>query len=221
MRILAVVATTQERDALLREVGAEPVRVGPYRAVTTGTGTLVVGGVGPAAAAAATATALALSPYDVVLSLGICGGFAGAADLGDVVVATDLVAADLGADSPSGFLGLDELGWAEESHQVDPELVKTAATRLGEVVTGPVLTVSTVTGTDARAGMLAERHGAVAEAMEGWGVLEAARPHGLPVLEVRTVSNRVGRRDTATWDFPRAFASLAHVGSALLEARWL
>jgi futalosine hydrolase len=89
------------------------------------------------------------------------------------------------------------------------------------VVTGLVLTVSTVTGTDARAGLLAERHGAVAEAMEGWGVVEAARPHGLPVLEIRTVSNRVGRRDTSTWDFPRAFDALAHVGRVLLEDRWL
>ncbi|MCW2598855.1 MAG: futalosine nucleosidase, partial [Frankiales bacterium] len=217
MNLLAVVATPQERSALLRDLTAEPLQVGPYRGATTGWATVVVSGIGPAAAAAATATALALSSYDLVLSLGICGGFSGAAEIGDVVVATDLVAADLGADSPDGFLGLGHLGWAQETHRVDPVHVKAVAARLGEVVTGPVLTVSTVTGTDARAGLLAERHGAVAEAMEGWGVLEAARPYGLPVLEVRTVSNLVGRRDTSTWDFPRALAALTHVGAKLLE----
>lgn len=216
-----VVATAQERTALLRDLAAEPLQVGPHRAAVTGPATVLISGIGPAAAAAATATALALSSYDAVLSLGVCGGFRGAAEIGDVVVATDLVAADLGADSPDGFLGLGHLGWAEESHQVDPAHVTAAATRIGEVVTGPVLTVSTVTGTDARAGLLAERHGAVAEAMEGWGVYEAARPHGIPVLEIRSVSNRVGRRDTSTWDFPRAFDALSHVGKALLEDAWL
>jgi futalosine hydrolase len=137
------------------------------------------------------------------------------------VVSTDIVAADLGADSPGGFLAMGELGWADDSHLVTPSLVGTVAALLGEVVTGPILTVSTVTGTDARAGQLAERHGAVAEAMEGWGVLTAALPHSLPVLEVRTVSNLVGVRDLTTWDLPSAFASLTRVGRQLLGQPWL
>lgn len=220
MTLLAVVATSQERTALLRDLFAEPLQIGPYRAASTGTATVLVCGIGPAAAAAATATALALSPYDVVLSLGICGGFAGAAEIGQVVVATDLVAADLGADSPDGFLAMGQLGWADDVHTVDTSLVRAAAGRLGEVVTGPVLTVSTVTGTAARAGLLAERHGAVAEAMEGWGVLEGARPHGLPVLEIRAVSNLVGVRNTDAWDFPAAFAALSHIGSVMLGQPW-
>ena len=218
--LLAVVATTQECRALLGEVDASPLDLGPYRAVGTGTAVVVVSGIGPASSAAATATALALMPFDAVLSLGICGGFAGAADVGDVVVSTDIVAADLGADSPDGFLAMGQLGWADDSHAVSPALVGQVAGLLGEVVTGPVVTVSTVTGTDARAGELAERHGAVAEAMEGWGVLTAALPHALPVLEVRTVSNLVGVRDLATWDLPTAFAALTRVGRDLLGRPW-
>jgi futalosine hydrolase len=218
--LLAVVATTQERDALLRSVDAEPVQVGPYRAARTSGATVLVGGIGPGAAAAATGTALALSPYALVGSFGICGGFRGAADVGDVVVATDVVVADLGADSPEGFLAMGALGWADDTSPVDAAILQRLVGLLGEVVTGPVLTVSTVTGTDARAGELAQRHGAVAEAMEGWGVVEAARMHAVPVAEVRTVSNLVGVRDIATWDFPAAFASLARVGAALLEQPW-
>jgi futalosine hydrolase len=218
--LLAVVATRQERDALLRDRPVEPVRVGPHPALRCGDATVLVCGIGPAAAAAATATALALSSYRAVLSLGICGGFRGAAEVGDVVVATDLVVADLGADSPEGFLAMGQLGWAEDEQGVDPALVSAVAAVLGEVVIGPVLTVSTVTGTSSRAQQLAERHGAVAEAMEGWGAVEAARPHGVPVLEVRTVSNEVGERNTDAWDIPRAFAALSGVG-ALLEATWL
>ena len=222
--LLAVVATVQERRALLGALSVEPCRVGPHHAVTTGTATVVVSGVGPAAAAAATATALALGTYQGVLSLGICGGFRGAAQIGDVVVATDLVAADLGADSPEGFLAMGQLGWADDSFPVPPDHVAAASKRLEgtvPVVTGPVITVSTVTGTQERAGLLAERHGAVAEAMEGWGVLTGAEPYGLPVLEIRSVSNLVGRRDPSTWDFPTAFASLGHIGAALLGQPWL
>jgi futalosine hydrolase len=218
--LLAVVATAQECRALLAEVEASPVDLGPYQALHTTAATVVISGIGPASSAAATAAALAQRPVEAVLSLGICGGFAGATAIGDIVVATDIVAADLGADSPEGFLAMGQLGWADDSHTVDPELVTSLTIRLGDVVTGPVLTVSTVTGTDARAGQLAERHGAVAEAMEGWGVLTAALPHGLPVLEVRTVSNLVGVRDLTTWDLPSAFASLTRVGRELLGSPW-
>jgi futalosine hydrolase len=218
--LLAVVATPQECRALLGDLPAEPIDLGPYRAVSTGAAAVVVSGIGPAAAAAGTASALALGSFDLVVSAGICGGFFGATQIGDVVVATDLIAADLGADSPEGFLAMSALGWADDVHTVDTGLVSQVAQAIGEVVTGPVITVSTVTGTDARAGELAERHGAVAEAMEGWGVLTAALPHGLPVLEVRTVSNVVGIRDTSTWDFPAAFASLTRIGTALLGRAW-
>ncbi len=216
-----VVATDTERTAALRELEApRPQRIGPYAAVTAGDATVVVSGIGPAPAAAATATALALGSYATVLNLGICGGFRGAAAIGDVVVATDLVAADVGAHSAEGFLGLAELGWAEESFLVPSDLVQSAADRLRgaglPVVTGPVLTLSAVTGTDARADELARRHGAVAEAMEGRGIADVAAVHGVPVLEVRTVSNAVGRRDKAAWRFDLALDALSAASAALL-----
>jgi futalosine hydrolase len=220
--LLVVVATDTERTAVLRRLDApRPQRIGPYAAVTAGQATVVVSGVGPAPAAAVTATALALGSYATVLNLGICGGFRGAAAIGDVVVATDLVAADVGTDSAEGFLGLAELGWAEESLPVPAALVQSAADRLRgaglPVVTGPILTLSSMTGTDARADELAGRHGAVAEAMEGRGVADVATLHGVPVLEVRTVSNAVGRRDKAAWRFDLALDALSTAAAALLN----
>jgi futalosine hydrolase len=217
---LAVVATKPERDALLRSVEASHAPLGRHRVVRTAAADVLVSGIGPAAAAAATATALALGDYDFCVSLGIAGAFRGTADVGDTVVATHLVAADLGADSPTGFQSLGALGWDDDEVVVDDELLQAALSRLGAVVTGPVLTVSTVTGTWARAEDLAVRHGAVAEAMEGWGVWEAARADGRRVLEVRTVSNVIGDRDTAAWDIPAAFDALALVGAQLLAKPW-
>ena len=220
-----MVAAAVERDAVL--AGLPPSRrerLGPYDASVTDTAagpvSVLVSGIGPAPAAAATATALALGRFSLAVSAGICGGFRGAAQIGDAVVATDLVAADLGAHSPEGFLSLDQLGWAEESLPVPVELVRTASGRLADaglpVVTGPVVTVSSVTGTDVRADELAARHGAVAEAMEGRGVADAAGVHGVAVLELRTVSNLVGRRDTSAWRFDLALPALTAAVAALL-----
>ncbi len=219
-RSLAVLSTDNEREAVLPG-GATSHAVGPYRARCSSGTTFLVSGIGPAAAAAATATALALDDYELVASLGICGGFAGAAALGDVVIATHLLAGDLGADSPDGFLGLAELGWADDSVASPVPLVDAGARALRAaglmVVTGPVVTVSSATGTDERAAALAARHGAVAEAMEGWGVAEAGARHGVPVVEVRAVSNLVGRRELMSWDIPRALASLRTAVAALFS----
>src|SRR5438105_2588005 len=81
---------------------------------------------------------------------------------------------------------------------------------------GPTLTVSTVTGTDQRAVELASRHGALAEAMEGAGVCAAAAARGVAVLEIRAISNPVGRRDRAGWDVPGALAALSRAFAGLL-----
>ncbi len=200
--LLIVTAVDVERDAVAEALGADQrVRVGPYEALRGPAGTVLAGGVGPAAAAAATATALSLEPgYAMAVSAGIAGGFRGRVAVGEVVEATLIVAADLGAESPDGFLGLAEMGFGSGE-------VKAAALGIPGALLGPVLTVSTVTGTEARATELAAR-GGYAEAMEGFGVAEAASRHGVPVAELRAISNEVGQRGAASWDIGAALAAL-------------
>jgi futalosine hydrolase len=219
MRLLALTAVEAERAAVLRHLGrAADCAVGPYAgsAVDTRAGQVVAvtTGVGMAAAAAVTATAFALDDgYAAVVCLGIGGGFDGVASCGDVVVATELVAADLGARSAAGFETLADLGIGETVLPAGPAARELAA-RLGGVA-GVVLTVASVTGTDERATELTTRWAPVAEAMEGFGVAAAARPYGVAVYEVRAVSNRCGRRDRASWDLPRALDALSRASSLL------
>jgi futalosine hydrolase len=152
----------------------------------------------------------------MVLSLGIGGGLAGRATFGDVVVAGAARAADLGAESPAGFVPLSELGFGRDAFDVDPALRAALEAALPGAVVGEVLTVSTVTGTAGRAEALAARHpGAVVEAMEGYGVAVAAYALGVPFGEVRTISNPVGPRDRAAWRIGPALAALTAVGQAL------
>lgn len=83
---------------------------------------------------------------------------------------------------------------------------------------GPILTLSTMTGTDIRADELAAQHpSAVAEAMEGAGVAYVADLHGIPVVEVRAISNIVGRRDRDAWRLEEAFDSLGRAFDAILS----
>ncbi|MFF5717062.1 futalosine hydrolase [Streptomyces buecherae] len=138
--------------------------------------------------------------------------------LAAVVVADAIVAADLGAETPDGFAAVTDLGFGTIRHLPPAHLVRAAAEATGGV-RGSVLTVSTVTGSAERAAELMARHpGAVAEAMEGFGVAEAATAYGVPVLEIRTVSNAVGPRDRAAWRIDAALAALSGAFDALARA---
>ncbi|NIY66328.1 futalosine hydrolase [Streptomyces malaysiensis] len=185
-------------------------------------------------AAALTAAAVARTPYDLAVSAGIGGGFtttppttaapatmprtaaapatprpgSAAARLGSVVVADAIVAADLGAETPDGFAAVTDLGFGTVEH-LPPAPLVAAVAEATDAVRGTVLTVSTVTGSAERAAELLRRHPhAVAEAMEGFGVAEAAAAQAVPALEVRTVSNAVGPRDRAAWRIGEAMEAL-------------
>jgi len=175
-------------------------------------------GVGVANAAAATAAALAEHAFAAVVNVGIAGGLG--VPVGGLVVGSASVAADLGADSPEGFLSLEELGLGSSTVDCDPDLCGRLTALLPDAVRGPILTVSTVTGTAERADWLRRRHPtAVAEAMEGFGVATAAARAGVPFAEIRAVSNAVGPRDRAAWRIGDALTALQRVGAALATLR--
>ncbi|GHB36630.1 Futalosine hydrolase [Streptomyces viridiviolaceus] len=217
MRVLVATAVPAERDAVARAFPG-PVREVPRPSVTLhrlpgGACDLLAAGVGPALAAASTAAALTAAaldaaPYGLVVSAGIGGGFAPAAPVGSLVVADEITAADLGAETADGFLPVTDLGFGTVTHRPPAELVRAVADATG-ARPGTVLTGSTVTGTAERAALLRARHPrALAEAMEGFGVAEAAAAHGVPVLELRAVSNPVGPRDRAAWRIGDALTAL-------------
>ncbi|MGW4567842.1 futalosine hydrolase [Streptomyces sp. NPDC004561] len=225
-RVLVATAVPAERDAVARAFpgGADEVRLpGALLCRTAAGADLLAAGVGPALAAASTAAALTAAaldgaPYGLVVSAGIGGGFAPGAPVGSLVVADAITAADLGAETADGFLPVTELGFGTVTHRPPESLVRVVSEALG-APTGTVLTVSTVTGTAARAAELRARHArALAEGMEGFGVAEAAGAQGVPVLEIRAVSNPVGPRDRAAWRIGDALAALTGAFGKLAPA---
>ncbi|MEV6694480.1 futalosine hydrolase [Micromonospora sp. NPDC051196] len=215
--LLVVTAVPTEAEAIQAGLDDSTVAVVPV-------------GVGPAVAGAATARLLAFAeaagrPYRVVVSAGVAGGFSDRVEVGKVVLGTRAVAADLGAESPDGFIPIDELGMAPEllgggsAVPADAGLLATLRTALPSAVVGEVLTVNTVTGTAASTAALRRRHpDAVAEAMEGYGVAVAARHAGVPFAELRTISNPIGPRDRDAWRLHDALAALTTAAAALTTA---
>ncbi|RJE86066.1 futalosine hydrolase [Paenibacillus sp. 1011MAR3C5] len=210
-RILVVTAVEAEREAVLRglsQAGAIHYDV-------------IAGGVGPAAVAARTAAMLATAGhrYQLVISAGIGGGFPGRAAIGELVIADTIVSADLGAETPNGFLSVDELGFGTsriDSHaKWNQKLLAQLAGAGLACALAPILTVSSATGTAATAA-LRERlvPGAAAEGMEGFGVAIAAAQQGVPATEVRAISNAVGPRDRSAWRIGDALKALENAFAA-------
>ncbi|HEU0241269.1 MAG TPA: futalosine hydrolase [Micromonosporaceae bacterium] len=227
MTFLVVTAVAAERDAVLGGLGglgglAELVEESRGPRPEQPPVRILVGGIGAAAAAARTAHEMAAfafatgHAYEAVLNFGIGGGYAGRAAVGDTVIGARTVAADLGAESPAGFLTMADLGFGTDTIHADERLVAAMTDLMPAAIVGAVLTLQNVTGTAARATDLAERHpDAVAEAMEGFGVATAAALHGIAFMEVRTVSNLVGPRDRSAWRIGPAMAALTTAARAL------
>lgn len=208
MTLLVVTSVDVERDAVRATLSDDaPVDI-------------VVGGVGPAASAAAASAALAAGNYELALCAGIGGGFA-PLRIGDIAVASSVAFADLGAEDGERFLPLSELGFGTAHYDVEPRL----SVELTDVTSGhlgTILTVATVTGTEATAHAHRARFpDAVAEGMEGAGVAAAAFLHGVPFAELRAISNLVGRRDRDAWDIPAALKALgAAIAAVATGAHW-
>jgi len=154
-------------------------------------------GVGPVDAAAATSAALARVHPTAILHVGIAGArrSSGLAP-GAVVIGTEARYCDL--DVPEE--------WAPRTVAAAPALVRAAQRVLPHARTLPIGTSARVGGTT----------GCDVEAMEGFGVLRAARLAGIPAVEVRVISNAIEEQDRALWRFDDAFALIAEATPLLV-----
>jgi futalosine hydrolase len=161
-------------------------------------------GVGPVNAAYALTRFLSDHSTNAVIVCGVGGAYPGAGlEPGDVVSAESEIYGDLGAESPSGFLDMEALGFpviegAERLFNRLPLDIFPTARR------APFVTCATCTGTDATAVSLSQRTGGAVESMEGAALVHVARLMGVRVGEVRGISNTAGKRDRASWKLHEA-----------------
>jgi len=190
---LLLSVATEFEGALLRQ------RIGSSTTVA-----IVRTGVGPVNAAHAVTMFLAGTGARAIVICGVGGAYPGS-DLavGDVVCASSECYGDLGAMSPSGFLDMKALGFP---------LVDSPTRLFNEIPVQvfpvdrrvPFVTVTCCTGTEDAARVIGKRTGGAVENMEGAAVAHVAHLHGVPVGEVRGISNLVTDRDTGTWKLHEA-----------------
>ena len=89
----------------------------------------------------------------------------------------------------------------------------------GRIITGRFLTVSGITWGRERANMLYDRFLPVMESMEGAAAAHVAQCRGIPMIEIRAVSNTAGERDKEKWDFSPALEGVKSICLAALAPR--
>jgi len=165
---------------------------------------VVCTGVGAVNAAYALTRFLDREPVEGIVVCGIAGAYPGSGlPVGSVVCAESECYGDLGADSPGGFLDMRALGFpvvggVNPLYNVLPMQIFPAPRRARFV------TMNTCTGNDDDARAIEARTGGAVESMEGAAIAHVAALAGIPVGEIRGISNVVGNRNRSAWRLKEA-----------------
>lgn len=183
---------------------------------------LLHSGIGKINAASAVTALLESRIPGAVIVIG-CGGAypESGLEVGDLALATEEVLADEGVLTAEGFTDFARLGFPlldqggpvmTRRFAADPRLLEearplledAAATAGVNLATGPLVTVSTCSGTNQAALEMVRRTAGICENMEGGAVAQICRLYEVPFLELRGISNRVENRDLSRWNLPLA-----------------
>ncbi|MGE4291438.1 MAG: futalosine hydrolase [Desulfovibrio sp.] len=232
--LLFVTATEREmRSAFALQGALPPLRQGAVElwCAAGRQAALLVTGVGLVNAALALGAASGLPGLTGVVNLGVAGAFdIQALPLGTIALASREIWPEYGLERAEGP-GADAraLGFPLWGNRRDAdalwdriELEPDAAAHALGLRLNPAwpkadcLSVSTVTTTGHRAAALRRNYRADLENMEGFALAYGCGRAGLPFLELRTVSNRVGSRAAEDWALDRALEALGKAAAGLL-----
>jgi futalosine hydrolase len=157
-------------------------------------------GVGAVNAAIALTRFLERNRVCAILSCGIGGAYPQAAlEPATAVWAESECYGDLGAASGNQFLDMQALGFPVIPGATPIYNVLPVALRPRDTIALPFVTVNTCTGSDAAAREIEARTRGAVETMEGAAIAHVAALYGIPMGEIRGISNLVGNRNRDAW----------------------
>jgi len=180
---------------------------------------ILITGVGMVATAFALGQKLATNHYDLAINAGIAGSFDFNIALGEVVLITEDIFAEQGAEDGEEFLSLKELGFGEITHLQNSGTVTTGHVRLAgleNLKKVKAITVNRVHGNEYSIAKTLARFNAQVESMEGAAFFYACNQTGTSCLQVRSVSNYVERRNKEKWNIGLAVKNLNDYLAAIL-----
>ncbi|RZB30036.1 MAG: futalosine hydrolase [Desulfobacteraceae bacterium Eth-SRB1] len=159
----------------------------------------------------------------LIIQTGCAGAFKESGlRIGDIGIATEEIDLHLGIEPENGSLLLKDLPFSlikrhglnvKNRYSINNELVEIALQVVKKASgsdkvrfkKGPFITVSTITATEKRAKDIYKHFRPCIESMEGSGAAYLSLYYDIPFLEIRSVSNIVGKRDLTAWNLPLAF----------------
>jgi futalosine hydrolase len=216
MKVLLVTATSFEVQPTIIDAGfrgAFSSRMGaPGEKHSLPLFDCLVTGVGQLQCAAWLSKALSQTRYDVVIQAGIAGSFTERYPHRSIVLVEEEIVSDLGAETPEGFLDIFEMGLvSRDQRPFSNGVLRARPLKCLEALPLPrvrAVTVNRVLSDPQSIAWVQERYEPDIVSMEGAAFLYTCLMHQVPCVQMRAVSDRVGPRDTSTWDIPGAVASL-------------
>lgn len=174
---------------------------------------ILITGVGLMASTYAISRQIHLKRPDLVIQAGLAGSFDTLQyPIGSLVIVSKEWVADLGVKEGGEFRDLFDLGLVKPNQFPFKKgcLVNPGIKRLKEVglplVNG--VTVNTITHSPSIAREYITRFQPAVESMEGAALHFTCLMEGLPFIQLRAVSNKVGERNKQKWDIPGAIDRL-------------
>jgi futalosine hydrolase len=208
MKILIVAATPFETAPLRARLGMQhAAEMSSFPNLEL---TLLHTGIGMVNTAYQLGRQLALHRPDMAIQYGIGGAFDAGPAMEEVVEIVTEIVPELGADSPTGYLDLAEMGFAHFTVGEQPYYNSVEQPRAGLVGFRHcrAVTVNRVSGTAAGIASLTEQWQPEVESMEGAAFFQACLLADVPFRQLRAISNRVEPRDRSKWRMQEAIAAL-------------
>lgn len=186
----------------------------------------LITGIGPTETAFTATAALCRHAGQIkaVLNFGIAGAYPGsAAGMLDICLAEQEILGDLGLCLPERIERLAERNlMARDSFMLDADLRDVAAQTLRQAdiacKKGIFVTVNCASGTEARARMLGRQFQGLCENMEGAAAARVCEAFGLPLLELRCISNIAGELDREKWLLREACGKAGKAAAAAVSS---
>jgi len=177
---------------------------------------VVVSGIGKVNASHAATRLIREHKPDLVMNIGVGGAYASAGlAIGDIAIAEKEIYGDEGVMLRDGLHDVTCIGFPLlqkggkkyfNEFPLDQKLIQKALRSIAAheaafaVRSGPFVTVSACTGTTKRAREIEKRFLAVCENMEGAAIAHVCARYGIPLVEMRGISNLVRDRDLSGWN---------------------
>ncbi len=178
---------------------------------------VLITGVGMTSTAFCLGKTLSREAYELALNFGIAGSFDDTITIGQTVnVMADCIS-ELGAEDGESFLTLGDLNLSDEEAAFK-NITTFDNSAISKLTAVKGITVNTTHGTISSINKIRDLFNPQVESMEGAAFLYACVAESVNCFQIRTISNKVEKRNKDNWDIPLAINNLCKTGIEIIDS---